>query len=125
MQDPDMKCPDCGADVDPEQDFCLDCGEPIAGVKSAGSPKPASAAKPMAAAPSPAAVPKPATGASVPSSGEPDWRRTTLPATGAAKAKAKSRRVEEPEPVRCPGCGMKTLAERCPSCGTRLKPSED
>lgn len=103
MQDRGMKCPDCGADVDPEQDFCLECAEPIAGVKPA------------------AAAPRPATSGTAPSSGS-ELRRMTSPETAKAKAKV---RMEEPEPVRCPGCGMKSLRERCPSCGTRLRPSED
>jgi hypothetical protein len=40
-------------------------------------------------------------------------------------AKARKWREEEPEPVRCPGCGLKTLAARCPSCGTRIRHEDE
>jgi predicted amidophosphoribosyltransferase len=105
-----MNCPDCGAEVDAEQDFCLECGEPIAG------------AKPKAAAAVPARVPAPKPTPNLPPN---DLRVTTLPETKAAKTAAARRRSEEPEPERCPGCGMKTTKERCPSCGTRLRPAEE
>jgi DNA-directed RNA polymerase subunit RPC12/RpoP len=45
---------------------------------------------------------------------------------GAAVAKAAPRRrIEEPEPLRCPSCGGKTLAARCPGCGMRLRSDDD
>jgi hypothetical protein len=84
--------------VVPDQDFCLDCGEPIAGVK------PVAPAAPPPPAPPPTTAP---------------------PAAAAAKKPAWKRRVEEPEPVRCPGCGTKTLAARCPGCGTPLRRDDD
>jgi predicted amidophosphoribosyltransferase len=98
-----MKCPGCGAEVDTEQDFCMECGEPIAGMK----PKSEPASAPVAV---PASVAAPAAGG------------------GQAPARQKpaaKRRFEEPEPVRCPGCGTKTLQKRCPGCGTPLKHGDD
>ena len=57
-------------------------------------------------------------------------RPPTLPAeppTLPARPPAKTRRwaAEEPEPRRCPGCGMKSHAARCPNCGTPLKHDHD
>lgn len=37
------------------------------------------------------------------------------------KARPKWKREEEPEPVRCPGCGIPTRRARCPGCGVRLR----
>jgi hypothetical protein len=46
----------------------------------------------------------------------------TIPAKPAAKKKWAT---EEPEPVRCPGCGVKSHAARCPNCGNKMKHDED
>ena len=122
-----MKCPSCNADVEEGADLCLECGEPMGDspaarvaraeaasgggtviVPPAGTFKGVApvAAKPVGAAPIAGA--KPVGGAPL-----------------AAKAAGRKWREEEPEPVRCPGCGMKTLAARCPSCGTKLRSDED
>jgi len=96
-----MKCPACSAEVDAEQDFCMDCGEPIAQAAVVEVPAKAPPA------------PKP------PLAPSPDLR-TTLPGKASAR-----RPVEEPEKIRCPGCGMASHAQRCPSCGTRLRHDDD
>jgi rRNA maturation endonuclease Nob1 len=86
--------------VDADQDFCMECGEPIA--QAAVVEVPASPKKVKAAA-------------------EASYRTTTLPETPAARRKTAP--VEE-EKVRCPGCGVLTSKARCPGCGARLR-SED
>jgi hypothetical protein len=37
------------------------------------------------------------------------------------RAKRRSNPIVEPEPVRCPACGMLSRAPRCPADGTRLR----
>jgi hypothetical protein len=32
---------------------------------------------------------------------------------------------DEPEPMRCPGCGVLSRRDRCPSCGAVLRRSDD
>ena len=125
-----MKCPGCSADVVPEQDFCMDCGEPIAGMKpvvtrptAAPAPitRPAPVAAPAPAArPAPIAAAVPAGRAATPADVQQALRRTLPAKTSAIKKK----REEEPETIRCPGCGSPSRAVRCPGCGIRLR-SED
>jgi rRNA maturation endonuclease Nob1 len=102
-----MPCPGCKVEVDSEQDFCMECGEPIAGMKPAARSEPA---------------PVIATGRPVPRPTAPE-----MPAArrAAAAKVATKRRNEEPEPVRCPGCGTKTLASRCPGCGGPIRRPDD
>lgn len=85
-----MKCPGCGAAVEAEQDFCMECGEPIA----------------QAAVVDVEAVPP--VKAETKAAARPKWKRT-----------------EEPEPVRCPGCGIPSRKTRCPGCGVRLRSDDD
>src|SRR5688500_5225794 len=99
-----MTCPGCGQAVDADQDFCMECGEPIA--QAAVVDVPAQPAKAPLPAKPPLAQPK-----QVPAS-----LRTTLPGKTSAR-----KRVEEPEKIRCPGCGVPSLAARCPGCGVRLR----
>jgi rRNA maturation endonuclease Nob1 len=87
-----MKCPGCAAEVDAEQDFCMECGEPIAQAAVVEVPSVKAQENPL--------------------------RTTTLPETPAAKRKASP---AELVPVRCPGCGVPTTKARCPACGTRLR----
>lgn len=110
-----MACPGCKAEVDSEQDFCLECGEPIAGMKPA---RPTTAQRPTVGQPAAPAVEQPA----APAVAQPG--AAAAPSVSAARA-VKRRRVEEPEPQRCPGCGTKTLARRCPGCGTPLRHDDD
>jgi predicted amidophosphoribosyltransferase len=115
-----MKCPGCEAEVDADQDFCMECGEPIGTAAVVDVPSKGPPAKPPAA---PAPTPAPPRAAPTPGLNgvpKPSSLRTTLPATGRAK-----RREPEPEPVRCPGCGTKTLAQRCPGCGTKLRQDDE
>jgi len=136
-----MKCPSCGAAVEDGADLCLECGEPMgdspaakavraekvirppAGAFSgstpvariAPKPTPPPLTRPAGAPPAAPSEPKPVVGAMKPPS-------PTIPAKPAAKRKWAE---EEPEPVRCPGCGVKSHAARCPNCGTRLKHDDD
>jgi hypothetical protein len=141
-----VKCPSCNADVEEGADLCLECGEPMgdspaARVARAEAPSGAGAGgnvivppagtfkggAPVAAVKPTAGVPvaglKPIAGAPVagaPVAGD----KPVAAAPVAAKPSWRKWREEEPEPVRCPGCGMKTLAARCPSCGTKLRSDE-
>ena len=92
-----MKCPSCGAAVEEGADLCLECGEPMG-----DSPVARVVRREEAVVPAPA---------------------RTLPQTAAAKRK----RVidDEPEAMRCPGCGMPSKRDRCPNCGTVLRRSDD
>ena len=111
-----MKCPGCGAAVEEGADLCLECGEPIgdspAAVLARAESKPAEPPRSAVAPPTPndAARVRPAGARSV---------HKTLAA--APRALKRSTREEEPELVRCPGCGAKSSGARCPGCGTPLK----
>jgi predicted amidophosphoribosyltransferase len=100
-----MKCPSCGAAVEEGADLCLECGEPMGDspvARVVRNEEPA-AAPPVKAAAAPAKA---------------------APAKAAPVVKA--RRVEEdPEPSRCPGCGMLSRRDRCPNCGTILRRDDD
>jgi predicted amidophosphoribosyltransferase len=101
-----MKCPSCGAAVEDGADLCLECGEPMGESPAAKVARDENVIRPPADAFVP---PKPAP-------------PPTLPGKPVAKKKWA---VEEPEPVRCPGCGVKSHAARCPNCGNKLKHDED
>jgi predicted amidophosphoribosyltransferase len=104
-----MKCPSCSAEVEEGADLCLECGEPM------GDSPVARAVRSEKSAPSIENVPIDHTEAET----------APLPKIEPPKA-AKRRRVEEePEPKRCPGCGIPSTRERCPGCGTVLRRSED
>jgi predicted amidophosphoribosyltransferase len=99
-----MKCPGCGEKVDADQDFCMECGEPIA-------------QSPVVDVPSlPAKAPLPAKPPLAQPSKVPSFAATTLPGKASVR-----KRVEEPEKIRCPGCGVPSLKARCPGCGARLR----
>jgi hypothetical protein len=112
-----MQCPSCHAAVEEGADLCLECGEPMGDspvariVRSEDantSPLPKLDPFPVAVVQTRAAPPRPA---------EP---------AKAVVAKVKRFRVEDdPEPTRCPGCGMLSSRQRCPNCGTVLRRSED
>jgi predicted amidophosphoribosyltransferase len=106
-------CPSCKAPVEDGADLCLECGEPM------GDSPAANAARNE---PPPTAPPTvPASGPPKPK-GPPPPSPKTIPATPVAKKKWST---EEPEPVRCPGCGVKSHAVRCPNCGTKLRHDDD
>ncbi len=121
-------CPSCRAAVDDEVDLCLSCGEPLGDSLVARLTREASAAVDQATLPRPAPMPTPAS-LMKPTSPTPapaaDGRvraaappsRPTLPSSPRAKRRA----VDEPEPVRCPGCGVPSRAARCPGCGAVLR----
>jgi predicted amidophosphoribosyltransferase len=95
-----MKCPSCNAEVEPGSDLCLECGEPMD-------------ARPNA--PKPAPPPPPPTSPG----------KVIVPPAGTFKSAPNPHKKwsdPEPEPLRCPGCGVKTLKPRCPSCGNRVRP---
>ena len=98
-----MKCPSCGASVEEGADLCLECGEPMGDSPVAQVIR---REEPTAiASESPRVTPR------------------TAPAVPAAKRK---RVIEdEPEALRCPGCGMLSRRDRCPNCGTVLRRPED
>src|SRR5262245_59864798 len=98
-----MRCPACGASVDDEADLCLECGEPLGDSPAARVAR--AEARAGATASGVAAT------AAV---GGPAARSGPRPI----------RRVEEPEPIRCPSCGIPSRAARCPGCGTRLREEE-
>lgn len=105
-------CPACQSEVEPEAELCFSCGEPMG------------AAAPPVAAPASPNVPPPAESAPrvVRSAAPPN--RPTMPASPGAlrgAGPARSRAEEEPEPVRCPGCGVPSRAARCPGCGAVLR----
>ena len=95
-------CPSCKATVEDGSDLCMECGEPMS-------------ARPATARPAPPAAPPARPGA-------PPPPPKTMPGTPIARKKWPA---EEPEPVRCPGCGAKSHAVRCPNCGTRLRKDDD
>ena len=99
-----MKCPSCGAAVEEGADLCLECGEPTGESPAAKVARNENVIRPPA---NTFAPPK------------PQPRPTPPPPT---KPVAKKKwAVEEPEPLRCPGCGVKSHAERCPNCGNKMK----
>jgi hypothetical protein len=100
-----MKCPACGATVEDGADLCLECGEPMGDSPAAAVARNENVIRPPAAAF--AAPPAP-----------PTVKAKIVPAK-------KPVRQEEPEPLRCPGCGSKSLAARCPGCGIRLRPDDE
>jgi len=110
-------CPSCKAPVEDGADLCLECGEPMGDSPAANVAR--SEAAPTAP---PTAIPTAApTGAPKPK-GPPPPSPKTIPATPVAKKKWST---EEPEPVRCPGCGVKSHAVRCPNCGTKLRHDDE
>jgi predicted amidophosphoribosyltransferase len=54
--------------------------------------------------------------------GEP---MSDVPFARAEEKPRKRRSEEEPEPRRCPGCGLPSRRDRCPGCGTVLRRSDD
>lgn len=96
-----MRCPGCATEVDPAQDFCLECGEPIAQ---------AAVVDVESLAPPPARAPSAAPPARTPSAAAPARPPVRRP-----------RRDDEPEPIRCPGCGTPERGVRCRGCGIRLR----
>ncbi len=126
-----MKCPSCGAAVEDGADLCLECGEPMGESPAAkvargenvirppadvfAPPTPVAPAAPRPGAPRPPPTPPPST---APKPAKPPAPSPTIPAKQSAKKKWA---VEEPEPLRCPGCGVKSHAERCPNCGNKMK----
>jgi hypothetical protein len=124
-----MRCPGCGADVDAEQDFCMECGEPIKGLVPKTGPPASVDAAPKGPADGAAGglerVPEqaPQSGAQL---GSSQGSTKSMPANVNVNANVKRRRRDDtPEPLRCPGCGAKTTARRCPGCGTPLRRDED
>jgi predicted amidophosphoribosyltransferase len=108
-------CPSCNAPVEDGADLCLECGEPMGDAPAAKTAR-ADAVRPPSGPP-PASVPPPASARPAP---PPSPK--TVPAMPAAK---KRWAQEEPEPLRCPGCGAKSHAARCPNCGTPLRRDDD
>jgi predicted amidophosphoribosyltransferase len=113
-----MKCPSCGAAVEEGADLCLECGEPmgdspvariIRGEDANTSPLPKLDPFPVAVVQT-----RPAKTEAV--------RLASIVQKRPPSAKPKMRRVDDdPEPVRCPGCGMPSTRQRCPNCGTVLR----
>jgi predicted amidophosphoribosyltransferase len=127
------QCPSCGAAVEDGADLCLECGEPMGDSPAAKLARAENVIRPPANAfaapkpPPPVAAPKPPpVGASKPAAPvaapKPPAPSPTSPARPSAKRKWAT---EEPEPLRCPGCGVKSHAERCPNCGNKMKHSDD
>ena len=98
-----MKCPSCGAGVEEGADLCLECGEPMGD--------------------SPAA--RVARGEEAPTLPVPKVDVPPAPLVAAVPKRSKRRVEAEPEPLRCPGCGMLSGRQRCPNCGTVLRRSDD
>ena len=136
-----MKCPSCGVEVEEGADLCLECGEPMGESPAAKVARAESvirppadvfdAAKPIgrvAPRPTPPPLTRPAGAAPRPTPPPPTRPAgppppaPTIPAKPAAKRKWAD---EEPEPLRCPGCGVKSHAARCPNCGNRLKHDDE
>src|SRR4051812_47707013 len=111
-------CPSCQADVDEEADLCLSCGEPLGDSPAARIARAElSAAAPTGPAPTAQGATAVPEHQLVRSSGPQPSTRATLVDSPAARR----RRVEEPEPIRCPGCGVPSKAARCPGCGAVLR----
>ena len=105
-----MKCPACGAAVEDGADLCLECGEPM------GDSPAAKVARQESGAASGNVIRPPA--------------ETFQPRSSPATVRAKKIMIKKPadeddEPIRCPGCGMKSRAARCPSCGTKLRSDDE
>lgn len=92
----------------------MECGEPIAqaavvDVESAAPPVRGAPAAPAGSVAAPVAAPT-----------------AKAPVKEVVKAaRPKWKRAEEPEPVRCPGCGIPSRKTRCPGCGVRLRSDDD
>jgi predicted amidophosphoribosyltransferase len=95
-----MNCPSCGAPVEEGADLCLECGEPMGD---------SLVAKIVRREASPPVVPSPSAPARAPES------RRRRPVDG----------DDEPDALRCPGCGMPSRRDRCPNCGTVLRRPDD
>jgi hypothetical protein len=97
-----MNCPSCGNEVFEGAEICFDCGEPLIEGAERGHRTPPE--------PEPVAVP----------SNAGSFRST--PPNAAAPPK-KKRATDEPDPIRCPGCGCKNAPEspRCRNCGDPLR----
>lgn len=109
-------CPGCGAAVEDGADLCLECGEPMGDSPAAKLARAENVIRPPASTFAPPAKPAPS------AKPAPPPPSPTIPAKPAAKKKWAA---EEPEPLRCPGCGVKSHAARCPNCGTKLKHDDD
>jgi predicted amidophosphoribosyltransferase len=117
-----MKCPSCGAAVEDGADLCLECGEPMGDSPAAKLARAENVIRPPADTFTPTPPPATRPAADKPVVGVPKPPSPTIPAKPAAKKKWAA---EEPEPVRCPGCGVKSHAARCPNCGTKLKHDDE
>ncbi|MCU1278764.1 MAG: hypothetical protein JWM53_2310 [bacterium] len=113
-----MKCPSCNAAVEDGADLCLECGEPMGESPAAKVARGENVIRPPADAfaPTKPGIAKP------PATARPPAPPPTIPAIPSTKKKWA---VEEPEPLRCPGCGVKSHAARCPNCGSKLKHDDD
>jgi hypothetical protein len=111
-----MQCPACHKDVDEGADLCLECGEPI-GDSPAAKVARADASGPIAV---PTPSPPPTQRPSVP---RPPAHKT-IPGVPSAIRGGRPKVPEDPEAIRCPGCGVKTTSRRCPSCGAVLRSDE-
>jgi hypothetical protein len=103
--------------VEDGADLCLECGEPMGDSPAARVARAERAAS--ALSPPPASSPPP------PSPAKPQRPSASTPTRNLRVVKPAAKSEPEPEPRRCPGCGLKTTAARCPSCGTRLRTDDD
>ncbi|MEO6950182.1 MAG: hypothetical protein ABI321_00110 [Polyangia bacterium] len=94
-----IACPACHEPSDPVSEICMECGEPL----EPGTQDPEG--HPAVAASAPPPVP--------------------VVATRAPVVPKRKLRVDEPDPVRCPGCGSPGRGVRCGGCGTLLRRSDD
>src|SRR5262249_12390669 len=106
-----MNCSSCGAEVEEAADLCLECGEPIGESPAARVARQEQVAAPAANAHAP--------------QGEKAAPAKAAPAKAATAAKAARRSNDEPQPVRCPACGIPSRAARCPGCGVPLRATEE
>jgi predicted amidophosphoribosyltransferase len=100
-----MNCPGCQATVEEGADLCLECGEPLGDSVVARAVR-GEVRQNVA----PSISPNP----------------SRIPAAVTVPGKLRARRgADEPEPVRCPGCGIPTTRARCPGCGSVLRRDDE
>jgi hypothetical protein len=127
-----LTCPACGAEIQPDEAFCPNCGaslaqppippEPVAEPEAAPAEE---AAPPTEAAPAPAVEAAPAEEAAPPVEAAPEPAAEAAPVVAPEAPPAEPPVPEPAAPLICPVCGTEVEPGDafCSSCGASLKPA--